>query len=190
MRKRFSDEEVESYVLAIKDQKSCGRIAILSLSFFSPQSGFYWPSSLGMFGPRFIRQPAELTVLAGDGSSISDSGAEMIRLLKERQKPESIPMAIPVDYPRLRTILRDRGLAFNTIFGQRDVASSPAASTGEGRGPIDAHRYQGGREGALIPAGARELPPFSVVSSFLPVLPAESGWSYFLYIFSRSPQWN
>lgn len=31
-------------------------------------------------------------------------------------------MAIPVDYPRLRTILRDGDLAFNPIFGRRDVA--------------------------------------------------------------------
>ncbi|MFP5210288.1 MAG: hypothetical protein ACLGRW_13445 [Acidobacteriota bacterium] len=31
-------------------------------------------------------------------------------------------VAIPVDYPRLRTILRDRDLAFKPILGQRDVA--------------------------------------------------------------------
>lgn len=32
------------------------------------------------------------------------------------------PVAISVDYPRLRTLLRDRGLNFQPIFGQRDVA--------------------------------------------------------------------
>lgn len=39
--------------------------------------------------------------------------------LDQLQEP---PVAIPVDYPRLRTILRDRGLTFQPIFGQRDVA--------------------------------------------------------------------
>jgi len=36
------------------------------------------------------------------------------------EKPEP-PMSIPVDYPRLRTILRDRGLSFKPIFGQRGM---------------------------------------------------------------------
>lgn len=31
-------------------------------------------------------------------------------------------VTIPVDYPRLRAILRDRDLVFKPIFGQRDVA--------------------------------------------------------------------
>jgi hypothetical protein len=40
----------------------------------------------------------------------------------ESEPREETPSAISVGYPRLRTILRDRGLAFKPIFGQRDVA--------------------------------------------------------------------